>query len=140
MNINSKIAKYLGVQDISLNEQMSDDELLDKMVDFLADLDDEVLDDDMAARLEEILDTLDSDEDEDENESEGEVSEKKTLHRTKMSDRRESRMYYKRNKVKIKMRLKKLKAKRERLAKMGRGLSGKRLGLTKRAGTHAEQD
>lgn len=136
MNIDEKLRKYLGTDIEPLNEQMSDDELVNSMVEFLLELDEEALSDEMSVRLHDILNELDSDgeaaEDEDpDEENEGEVSEKRLLKKTSAKGRRKSKMYYRKNKAKIKARLRKLKPKIARMEKMGKGLSGKKLGLTK---------
>lgn len=136
MDIKSKLSKYLGEEIETMNEQMDDEELLDSMVAFLLDLDEDSLDDDMAGRLGEILAELESAEGDGEEDDmeESVVGEARLLGRTSQAKRREARMYYRKNKAKIKAKLRKLKPKIARLAKMGRGLSGKKLGLTKRRG------
>jgi hypothetical protein len=134
MNIDEKLRKYLGTDIEPLNEQMSDDELVNSMVEFLLELDEENLSDEMSVRLHDILNELDSGEegeDEDTSEDEDDVNEVRLLKKTNAKGRRKSKMYYRKNKAKIRAKLRKLKPKIARMEKMGKGISGKKLGLTK---------
>jgi len=132
MDINEKLKKYLG-QDIesTLNEEMSDEELFNDMVEFLLDLNDESMDEDQLVRYHKLLEELDSGEDDSEDDEGEEISEVRLLKKTSAAGRRKSRMYYRKNKTKIKARMRKLKPKIARMEKMGKGLSGKKLGLTR---------
>jgi hypothetical protein len=128
MSIKDKLEKYLGeeLEDLTvLDEEMTDDELLNAMVEFIVDLDEDALSDEQVEALGQILDALDVGEDDDE------MSEKRLLKKTTAKQRREAKQYRMKNKSKIRAKAKKIKAKRERMAKMGRGLSGKKLGMTK---------
>lgn len=87
-----------------LNQDENDDELYNMMVDFLLDLDEETLDDDMFGRYAEIMDTIFSEEESDDSE-EDEIEEEFAAKRVKISpaERAKRRRMYRKNKAKIKM-------------------------------------
>jgi hypothetical protein len=115
--------------------RLSDEELMDMIVNLLISLDEDKLDNDQVDMLFTIMNELDiqagEEEEEPEEEEEEEVSEIRLLKKTPMALRRKSRMYFKKHKAQIKRKLKKTKKKREMLAKRGRGISGKKLGMTR---------
>jgi hypothetical protein len=133
--LKDKIDKYLLVeQDDSDSGAGPDEELLNTVVEFLLDIDEDSLSDDMLERYADIVDQLDIDEDIDLSDEEG-LSEVRLLKKTSMKARRQGRMYYKKNRSKIAAKRKRLAKKISRLRKVGKGLSGKKLGMTKRVGT-----
>jgi len=112
--------------------RMSDEELMDAIINLLISLDEDKLDNDQVDMLFNIMNELDIQANEPDDEEEEEVSEIRLLKKTPMAARRKGRMYYKKHKSQIKRKLKKTKKKREMLAARGRGMSGKKLGMTKR--------
>lgn len=134
-DLKDRINRYLLTEQDDMGAEGPDEELLNNIVEFILDLDEEQMDDDMLERYAEIVDSLDlGDEGEDMEESE-DLSEVRLLKKTSMKKRRIGRMYYKKNKSKIMAKRKRLAKKVARLRKMGKGLGGKKLGMTKRVGT-----
>jgi hypothetical protein len=131
----SVIDKYLLVEQDDTDSGSDEDQLLSDVVSFLLDIDENQLSDDMLQRYADLLDELDmSDGDEDVEESD--LSEVRILKKTAAAKKRLSRMYYKKNRAKLAAKRKRVASKKARLAKAGRGLSGAKLGMTKRVGTH----
>lgn len=128
--IETIIDKYLSeadteqTQEIMITEGDYDNSFVEQILDFVINVDEDSLTDEQAAQLDEILSTLDV-------EGEDGVSEVKMLHKTAAKAKKMGILYYKKNKAKIKMARKKIAKKVQRLAKMGKGLSGKKLGMTK---------
>jgi ribosomal protein S21 len=145
LDIKDKIQAYLANKSHSINEEIEgiteilEDEFFEEVFDFLSDIDEENLSDDMVVRLDQILEVLDEfdfdgEYENVEDESEIEEGALRYLKRTTRKTRRIARQRYRRNRAKIKARRRRLKHKIKRMKQMGRGLTGKRLGLTKRRG------
>lgn len=100
-----------------------DEELFDKMVDFVVSLKPEQLTDEQLEQVQEIIDMF---------EFEERADEVRLLRKTTRTDRRKAKIYRRKNKAKIKRWRKKNKRKLKRARKTGRGLTGKRRGRTKR--------
>jgi hypothetical protein len=109
---------------------LSDEELLDLIVEFLLSLEDDQLEDEQLEQLHTILSALD--ENGTSSELEDEMSEARFYKKTPLTTRRKGRMYYRRHKNQIKKRLRRLMRKIKMMRKRGRGLSGKKLGRFKR--------
>jgi hypothetical protein len=92
------------------------------MVEFITSLDPEQLTEE---QLEQVMIIVEDFEFED-------VQEVRLLQKTTRKARKEARIYRRKNKAKIKAWRRKNKAKLKRAKKTGRGLTGKRRGLTKR--------
>jgi hypothetical protein len=133
-DLKDRINKYLLTEQDDMGAEGPDEELLNDIVEFILDLDEEQLDDDMLERYAEIVDALDVGDEGDMEESEG-LSEVRLLKKTSMKQRRLGRMYFKKNKSKIMAKRKRLAKRVAALRKMGKGLGGKKLGMTKRVGT-----
>jgi hypothetical protein len=100
-----------------------DEDLFDKMVDFIVSLKPDQLSDEQLEQVQEIIDMF---------EFEERADEVKLLRKTTRADRRKAKIYRRKNKAKIKRWRKKNKRKLQRARKTGRGLTGKRRGRTKR--------
>ncbi len=100
-----------------------DEDLFDKMVDFIVSLKPEQLTDEQLEQVQEIIDLF---------EFEERTDEVRLLRKTTRADRKKAKIYRRKNKVKIKRWRKKNKRKLQRARKTGRGLTGKRRGRTKR--------
>jgi hypothetical protein len=105
-----------------------DEELFDKMVDFIISLDPDQLTEDQLNAVTSIIEEFEFDEQVDD----GEVSEARFLKKTTRAQRRKQKLWRKRNKAKIKAYRRKNKQKLKRARKTGRGLTGRRRGLFKR--------
>jgi hypothetical protein len=133
-DLKDRIERYLLTEQDDMGAEGPDEELLSDIVEFLLDLDEEQMDDDMVERYAEIVEALDLEDEGDMEESE-DLSEVRLLKKTSMKKRRIGRMYYKKHRSKIMAKRKRLAKKVARLRKMGKGLGGKKLGMTKRVGT-----
>jgi hypothetical protein len=100
-----------------------DEELFDKMVDFIVSLKPEQLTDEQLEQIQEIIDMF---------EFEERADEVRLLRKTTRADRKKAKIYRRKNKLKIKQWRKKNERKLTRARKTGRGLTGKRRGRTKR--------
>lgn len=105
-----------------------DEELFDRMVDFIISLDPDQLTEDQLNAVTEIIEEFDFDEQVDD----GEVSELRYLKKTTRAQRRKQKLWRRRNKAKIKAYRRKNKQKLKRARKTGRGLTGRRRGLFRR--------
>ncbi len=109
------------------------DSLFDSIVDFVISIDSEKLDVASTKKLDEIMDMIEDDEDDDLDES---LEEKKFLKKMTAGQKRKARVYRRKNKIRLKQWKKKYKRRKKmklkRVATTGRGLSGKKLGRTKR--------
>lgn len=100
-----------------------DEDLFDKMVDFIVSLKPDQLSDEQLEQVQEIIDMF---------EFEERTDEVRLLRKTTRADRRKAKIYRRKNKAKIKRWRKKNKRKLQRARKTGRGLTGKRRGRTRR--------
>lgn len=139
-DLQDRINKYLLT---TVNEQDDssagpDEELLNSVVEFLLDINEDDLSDDMLERYSDLMDQLDAEGETDEEihrEAGEELDEVRLLKKTSMKKRRLARQYYKKNRSKIAAKRKRIAKKVSRLRKVGKGLSGKKLGMTKRVGS-----
>ena len=106
-----------------------DEELFDKMVDFIVSLDPDQLTEDQLNTVTEIIEEFEFEE---QVVDAGEVTEASFLRKTTRAQRKKQKLWRKRNKAKIKAWRRKNKQKLKRARKTGRGLTGKRRGLFKR--------
>jgi hypothetical protein len=106
-----------------------DEELFDKMVDFIVSLDPDQLTEDQLNTVTEIIEEFEFEE---QVADTGEVAEARFLRKTTRAQRRKQKIWRKRNKAKIKAWRRKNKQKLKRARKTGRGLTGRRRGLFKR--------
>jgi glutamate synthase domain-containing protein 3 len=109
-----------GIEHITVD---LDEDLFDKMVDFIVSLKPEQLTDEQLEQVQEIIDMF---------EFEERTDEVRLLRKTTRTDRRKAKIYRRKNKAKIKRWRKKNKRKLKRARKTGRGLTGKRRGRTRR--------
>ena len=124
MKILEQIDDYISEIDVDLDE-----ELFDRMVDFIVSLDPDQLSEE---QLEIVMDIIEDFEFEDQEDVEENMSEVRYLKKTTRKERREAKIYRRKNKAKIKAWRRRNKAKLKRAKKTGRGLTGKRRGLFKR--------
>lgn len=108
-----------------------DEDLFDKMVDFIVSLDPDQLTQDQLTAVTEIVEEFEFEDQVDDGEGE-EVTEARFLQKTTRAQRRKQKLYRKRNKAKIKAWRRKNKYKLKRASMTGRGLTGRRRGLFKR--------
>ena len=100
-----------------------DEDLFDKMVDFIVSLKPDQLDDEQLEQVQEIIDMF---------EFEERTDEVRLLRKTTRADRKKAKIYRRKNKAKIKAWRRKNKRKLKRARKTGRGLTGKKRGKTRR--------
>lgn len=131
MNTIDKIDKYINI------EEEIDDDIMEKMFDFLSNLDLDQIPENLANDYVDIVNELAGDENEteenDENAFDEEFARKKV--KIKTSDKRKRKMEYRKNKAKIKQKARKFrkttkfkqwKRKSARKAKQGKTATGKR--------------
>jgi len=99
-----------------------DEELFDRMVDFIVSLDPEQLTEEQLGEVMDIVDGFEF----------GEIEEVKLLGKTSRAQRKKAKIYRRKNKAKIKSWRRRNKNKLKRAKSTGRGLTGKRRGKTRR--------
>ena len=112
-----------------------DEDLFDRMVDFIVSLDPDQLTEDQLDVITGIIEDFEFEDqvsDDGEVSNEGELSEVRFLHKTTRTQRRKQKLWRKRNKAKVKAWRRKNKNKLKRARLTGRGLTGRRRGLFKR--------
>ena len=123
----SKILKNI---DAALGEKeiSADQEAFDMFIDFITSLDPDQLTEEQEESLLDVMDYLDPDYPEEDEQ----VDEVRYLRRTTRAQKRKAKLYRRRHRAQIRQwrRRQKVKLRRSRIT--GRGLSGKRLGRTKR--------
>ena len=103
MNITSKLNRYLDeMETIGRDEDEMQNDLFDKMADFILELDEELLTDEQQDVYGEILDDFDDDDLDN-------IDEIRMAHRTSAKDRMKSKAYLRKNKQKVKRKKKKFK-------------------------------
>jgi len=105
-----------------------DEELFDKMVDFIVSLDPDQLTEDQLGAITEIIEDFEFEE----QVSDEPVAEARFLRKTTRAQRKKQALWRKRNKAKIKAWRRQNKQKLKRARKTGRGLTGRKRGLFKR--------
>ena len=117
MNITSKLNRYLDeMETIGRDEDEMQNDLFDKMADFILELDEELLTDEQQDVYGEILedlgydeDDLDDDEDDFDDDDLDNIDEIRMAHRTSAKDRMKSKAYLRKNNQKVKRKKKKFK-------------------------------
>ncbi len=106
-----------------------DQEIFDMFIDFTTSLDPEQLSEEQGVELISLFDYIDPELDDDDDDD---VDEVRYLRRVSRSTKRKAKVYRRRHKAQIKQYRRRMKHKIRRSRITGRGISGKRMGRTKR--------
>lgn len=125
--IDKVLIKNLKPDDVGMADFEVTEHIFEMLLEFVASLEPDQLNENQLERLHDIIEALEPVEQE-----EDEMSEVRYLKKTTRKERRKSAIYRRRHKTQIKRWRRKMKHKLKRAKKTGRGISGKRLGLTRR--------